>query len=590
MEGKLIFNYMFDLKFTDILDFNKRSKLNTKEYNIGILSNITVNTIVDILEYGCKKNNINPNIEIGNYDNIIQDSESEEFKKKDLVIIFYDIINIIDHIDTYFENINEDKFNLLVKKTCNDINLVLNNLQTIPSVVINTFSSTYFQNNTFHENKLDLFTDRINNFILNSKKQHLNLNILNLNKVVAQIGVSNSFDQRLYNSSKAPYSFLFFKSYVDSLTNILLKNTALLKKAIIFDCDNTLWSGIIGEEEIDFSKDSDVGKHFYKVQQVIKFLSKNGIIIGLNSKNNEKDVLPFLNEINGILTNEDITIYKINWDNKINNLLQIAKDLNISLDSIIFIDDSSFEIQLVNSKLPEILTMQVPKKLYLYPKFLLNIVEKYCNLNFNKDDLNKNLMYKQEFDRKHLLTKFDNINDYLKTLEIEIDIKINDKNNIIRLSQLSLKTNQFNLTNKRYTESEFYNLMNSNNYLIFSLFVKDKFGESGTTGIIIIQQDQLSKTAIIENYLLSCRILGREIEIVFMNCIIEYLQNINFKILKATYIKSNKNNQVIEFYDKIGFKILSDEDNYSKLYQLNLEKYISKDCNNIKINKLWIKN
>lgn len=590
MEGKLIFNYMFDLKFTDILDFNKRSKLNTKEYNIGILSNITVNTIVDILEYGCKKNNINPNIEIGNYDNIIQDSESEEFKKKDLVIIFYDIINIIDHIDTYFENINEDKFNLLVKKTCNDINLVLNNLQTIPSVVINTFSSTYFQNNTFHENKLDLFTDRINNFILNSKKQHLNLNILNLNKVVAQIGVSNSFDQRLYNSSKAPYSFLFFKSYVDSLTNILLKNTALLKKAIIFDCDNTLWSGIIGEEEIDFSKDSYVGKHFYKVQQVIKFLSKNGIIIGLNSKNNEKDVLPFLNEINGILTNEDITIYKINWDNKINNLLQIAKDLNISLDSIIFIDDSSFEIQLVNSKLPEILTMQVPKKLYLYPKFLLNIVEKYCNLNFNKDDLNKNLMYKQEFDRKHLLTKFDNINDYLKTLEIEIDIKINDKNNIIRLSQLSLKTNQFNLTNKRYTESEFYNLMNSNNYLIFSLFVKDKFGESGTTGIIIIQQDQLSKTAIIENYLLSCRILGREIEIVFMNCIIEYLQNINFKILKATYIKSNKNNQVIEFYDKIGFKILSDEDNYSKLYQLNLEKYISKDCNNIKINKLWIKN
>jgi FkbH-like protein len=415
-------------------------------------------------------------------------------------------------------------------------------------------------------------------------------NILNLNKVVAQIGVSNSFDQRLYNSSKAPYSFLFFKSYVDSLTNILLKNTALLKKAIIFDCDNTLWSGIIGEEEIDFSKDSYVGKHFYKVQQVIKFLSKNGIIIGLNSKNNEKDVLPFLNEINGILTNEDITIYKINWDNKINNLLQIAKDLNISLDSIIFIDDSSFEIQLVNSKLPEILTMQVPKKLYLYPKFLLNIVEKYCNLNFNKDDLNKNLMYKQEFDRKHLLTKVDNINDYLKTLEIEIDIKINDKNNIIRLSQLSLKTNQFNLTNKRYTESEFYNLMNSNNYLIFSLFVKDKFGESGTTGIIIIQQDQLSKTAIIENYLLSCRILGREIEIVFMNCIIEYLQNINFKILKATYIKSNKNNQVIEFYDKIGFKILSDEDNYSKLYQLNLEKYISKDCNNIKINKLWIKN
>jgi FkbH-like protein len=314
-----------------------------------------------------------------------------------------------------------------------------------------------------------------------------------------------------------------------------LKNNGKLKKAIIFDCDNTLWSGILGEDgidNIDMSISSKTGKYYNMIQRIIVYLSQKGVIIGLCSKNNENDVLEvFKLHKDTYLKEENIVIHKINWSDKASNLLSISQELNIGLDSIIFVDDSSFEINLIREKLPEITTIQVPANLYLYPTILLKTIYKYFNLDVTDDDLKKTSMYKEQFQRAIEKDKFKNIDQYLASLEIEITIEKNNINQVERLAQLTQKTNQFNLTTKRYTEVQIHNFILNKQFHVFSLSVRDKFGDNGITGLCIINEfeDHTDSILSIDTFLLSCRIIGRNIEYEFLNVILNSFQNKNVK-------------------------------------------------------------
>lgn len=237
------------------------------------------------------------------------------------------------------------------------------------------------------------------------------------------------------------------------------------KKAIIFDCDNTLWGGVIGEDGIDnieMSPNSQKGVIFSEIQSLALALSKKGVIIGLCSKNNYLDVENvFLSHPNIVLLKKYITIEKINWLDKVTNLKNIASELNIGLDSIVFVDDSSFEINLVNEQLPEVRTIQVPKKLYLYPRILRNSIDLFFSISEAEEDKKKLKMYKNQKKRLSSKKKYTSIKDYLKSLHIQITIYLNNISLIPRISQMTQKTNQFNLTTKRYSENDIENFFNN---------------------------------------------------------------------------------------------------------------------------------
>ena len=578
------------MKYTEILAANKEFSQTNKstKYNIGILSNIIINSFKDILEYQCFKNNINPSIEIGNYDTIVQDTLM--YSNKDLIIIFYDTLNIFDGVDDFFENVNQDFYISLLTKCKNELDIIFKNLEKTPSVIINSFSSSTHTSSSIRVSKLENFVNELNNYLYNNAP--INFWIINIDKIFSILGIRELVDYRFFNSSKAPYTINFFKQYVDEIEHILLKNNGKLRKAIIFDCDNTLWKGVLGEDGIDgidLGVASNIGKYFNMVQRIIVYLSQQGIIVGLCSKNNEKDILELFDLHEDIfLKAKHIVIHKINWNDKATNLKEISAELNIGLDSIFFVDDSSFEINLIREQLPEVTTMQVPPSIYLYPSLLLKNVYKYFNLNITKDDLNKTDMYKEQLLRSQEKEKHTSIDQYLSSLEIEITIEKDKLNQIERLSQLTQKTNQFNLTTKRYTENQIKNFILNHDFHVYSLSVRDKFGENGITGLCIIHQIKLDHGSIlnIDTFLMSCRVIGRNIEFQFFNTIMKQFLNFEIEKIEALYIKSNKNEQVINFYEKLNFDLMNCLEN-EKSYIATMGNLKFDDVSYIKVNPIF---
>ena len=578
---------MENLKYTEILQLNKElvGTIKSKPYDIAILSNVTVNSFKEILEYSCRLNQIEPNVELGNFDNIVQDSEF--LINKDLVIIFYDVLNIVDQVSDFFEDLEEEKYSNLKNKLFTEIDIIFENLKNTASVVFNSFSSAYYNYNNIQVSKIETFVKELNIYL--EQKKRSNVSIVNIDKLFTNIGFKQSIDYRFYHSSKAPYTFTFLKNYVDAIETVFLRNTGKLKKAIIFDCDNTLWKGVIGEdgmEGIDMSPTSKSGKFYHLVQRIAVFLSKRGVIVGLCSKNNEQDVLDVLRNHKDMILKEDhIVIKKVNWIDKANNLRAIASELNIGIDSLVFVDDSNFEINLINEQVAEILTIQVPTSISNYPDLILKNVYTYFNLVLNSDDAKKTEMYKEQFDRENSKTAFNSIEDYLASLEIELTVVKNDKEHISRIAQLTQKTNQFNLTTCRYTESQVDQFTTDKKHEVYAMFVKDKFGDNGLTGVCIAKKDEKDpKNVIIDSLLMSCRIIGRNIEFVYVSHIIKDLANKGYQLLTADFIPTKKNIQVEDFYDKVGFNLIENIDG-AKRYTLNIANFESKKVDYIKINR-----
>lgn len=575
---------MEDLKYVEIL---KRNALLAKEvddvapYKIHILSNITCNQLKDILIYNLRKSNINPEIKIGNYDNIIQDSYN--CSEAQLVIVHYELTNVIDKYTNFIEDFAEEQITSLYQIIATEIDLIIRNLHLAPTLVFNTFISAGVYTNSLLKSKTDLLARKLNEYLYS--KDETNLQVLDINTTLAKVGTSSAFDFRLFYLSKTLYTISFWKEYVYALSSIVYRYTGSTKKAIIFDCDNTLWKGILGEdgiEGIDMSAHSKIGQIYNKIQQIGVWLSNQGVIIGLCSKNNLADVEKVLMSHNDmILRKKHIVISKINWQDKAHNLREIAKDLNIGLDSLVFVDDSSFEINLIKEQIPEIFTLQVSTALHEYPNQLLKLVERYFYLKSSPDDIEKTKQYRTQFLRNEEKNKYQSIVDYLSSLGIEIQIKENDRSQIERIAQLTQKTNQFNLTTKRYTEHQIEMFMNSDTNRIFSISVKDKFGEIGLTALIMIKEK--NDTVFIDNFLMSCRIMGRDIEKAIMNYFISKCKQKGIKSIKATYIPTSKNIPVNDFYAESGFDIVNQEEEY-KIYKLIISDYKPKDVEYIKIN------
>jgi FkbH-like protein len=576
---------MENLKYSAILQQNKALSEEIKGplYKVKVLANVTTNSLKEILEYFFRINHINPVIEFGNYDNIVQESATSA--DSDLVIVFFDTLNIVFSVSAFFEDLDNEMYNNIKSRTFSEIDIILENLKNCPSVIFNTFSSACFVSGYYQKSKIETLTSELNKYLVDIKG--INVNLIDIDKIILQIGINQAIDFRLYHSLKAPYSLSFYKYYVSAIESIILRNTGKLKKAIIFDCDNTLWKGIVGEDGFDgieMSATSKVGYSFNIVQQIAVFLSKHGVIVGLCSKNNEFDVSEvLLNHPDMVLRDEYIIIKKINWKDKVTNLRSIASELNIGLESIVFVDDSSFEINLIQEQLPEILSLQVPSAVYEYPDYLLSHVYKYFNLSPTTEDTQKTALYKQQVQREIIRSKYATIDGYLSSLKIVITIFEDEHSLIPRIAQLTQKTNQFNLTTRRYTENQILNFMESKDDYVFAVAVKDKFGDSGVTATVIIKTDpQNRKNVFIDTFLMSCRILGRNIEYALMDYIMKWMTEKLLLTVNTEFISTKKNGQVNRFYDDLGFNILHENES-NKQYFIMLSDYQMKKVEYIKL-------
>lgn len=356
------------------------------------------------------------------------------------------------------------------------------------------------------------------------------------------------------------------------------------KKCLILDLDNTLWGGILGEDGIEGIKIGGdyPGNAFQYFQEGIIELGRRGVILTVCSKNNESDVIeawrknPFMK-----LTDRHLAAYRINWDNKPDNILAIAKELNISPDSMVFVDDNPAERELVRQLLPMVSVPEFPKRPYGLMNLLQELVDNYFRTyELTPEDFLKTEHYKTNARRSAARTQFTNLNDFIRSLAIEIDIIPADRFNIPRIAQMTQKTNQFNLTTRRYTEADISAFVERGD-LVYCISVRDKFGDNGITGAVILNLKD--DKAFIDTLLLSCRILGKGIENAFIKTILNDLSAKGIVAVEGQFIPTTKNGQVNDFYDRVGFDIRCESDGV-KTYIMPLNGLLKiDDCYKITI-------
>lgn len=385
-----------------------------------------------------------------------------------------------------------------------------------------------------------------------------NIRIIDTEDVVRTVGHTAAFDTRFYFRNKAPYTGAYFNELARRIASASRGFGTHFYKVLVLDCDNTLWGGVIGEDlmaGIKLGPYDYPGNIFWRMQHEFAALERNGILICLCSKNNPKDVDEVLQtHPEMVLKPSQIVAKKVNWNDKPSNLRALAQELNVGLDSMVFLDDSSFECEAVRQQLPMVKTMQVPATLSEYPRVVREIRELFLAGGIAADSHGKTEQYRQRAHAAALQAQFDSHDDYMASLEMKVELSCNAVDSVARISELSMKSNQFNLTTQRFSEAEVIQLMQSPDSAVYSLLVSDKFGKAGLTGVVFIRY--VGDVAHIDNFLMSCRVIGRGVETAIWTQISNDAAKHGCNQIQAVFMPSAKNAQVADFYERLGVQLI----------------------------------
>lgn len=380
---------------------------------------------------------------------------------------------------------------------------------------------------------------------------------LPLEEISGMRGRNQFYDMRSMHWTKQPFSEA---GLVDLSKHIAAGMRALTtgpKKVLVVDLDNTLWGGVVGEVGVNGIElgSSPAGEAFKAFQHHLAGLSQRGIALAVCSKNNMADAREvFLCNSDMVLRLEDIACFIANWDTKPNGIQQIAQQLNVGLESIVFFDDNVFERNIVRSQLPQVEVVEVPEE----PSEYVNALQaglwfETCALT--DEDLARAQSYQARAQASATQASFKSIDDYLSSLCMQADVRVISAQDLQRVTQLFAKTNQFNLTTKRYTTGDIEGLLDDPKNLCLSFRLKDRFVDHGLVAIMIAipRPAGESEEMTIDSFLMSCRVIGRTAEVYMLAYLLRQLQNLQFKRLVGIYAPTSKNALVANLYTNLGF-------------------------------------
>lgn len=407
------------------------------------------------------------------------------------------------------------------------------------------------------------FITRLNCYFYNYTSEHDNFYICDINYISATYGLEKWSDPYYWHMYKYAVAVPAIPYLAFNVANIIKSIYGRNKKVLNLDLDNTLWGGIIGEdgvENIEIGQETALAQIYSEFQEYLKLHKQLGVLLTVNSKNDEKNALSGFERPDSILKREDFALFKANWDAKSVNLAETAKELNLLPESFVFIDDNPAERAIVEGEFPD---TAVPP---------MDNVEKYIQMidksaffeltSFTSDDIKRDQMYKDNLKRQQSLSVFTDYNDYLKSLEMKGEIQSFIPLYMSRIAQLTNKSNQFNLTTKRYSQNDIEDIANDDSHITLYGKMEDKFGDNGVVSIVIgkiggAYNDELH----MELWLMSCRVLKREMEFAMMDELVYKAKSRGIKKIFGYYYPTAKNSMVKDFYAIQGFgKVKEDED------------------------------
>ena len=376
--------------------------------------------------------------------------------------------------------------------------------------------------------------------------------LFDLDDMLADIGHRVFCDQRLWYSTRFPFSPVAACEFARRLISLAVVLNHPKAKVIVLDADNTLWGGVIGEDGMDgIALGPDYpGNVYVEFQRRLLNFQQRGFILAMCSKNNPEDVDEVIDSHpHQVLRDAHFAARRVNWDPKSDNLQALAGELNLGLESFIFVDDSDYECDLIRRALPQVEVIQMPSRPVDVPS-TLDRVSRLEIVSRTKEDLAKTQLYGQERQRRELQETMvkgnGSVADFLASLQMSMTVEIDALTGIARLAQLTQKTNQFNLTTRRYSEEAIADFIRSDDWIVGSFSLSDKFGHSGVVGLALLRRSSGSQ-AVIDTFLMSCRVIGRKAESAFLEAVLGYAQTTGTEVVIAEYLPTPKNRLVESF-------------------------------------------
>lgn len=555
---------------------------------IAILGSCSIQHMIMALRVYLLKYGIQADIYQGEYNGIEMDvlsDDSDLYKFDPQIIIlmtYYKDIRIVPDIFAEKEAIElhlkqvEDHYSKLwshINEKCKchilQTNFVIPTLRVLGSLEYKyTFSKTNY-------------IQKVNQRLLDAKPN--NLDFIDMDFIASYVGKNKWFDYAAYFMSKQAFSLEVIGYVADTIVKMIAAHKGYIRKCLVLDLDNTLWGGVVGDlgfEGINLDPNDPIGEAYLSFQQYILDLKNRGIILAVCSKN-DLDIAkePFLKNKNMILSLDDISCFIANWEDKATNLMQIASELNIGVDSLVFFDDNPAEREIVKKFLPEVWVVNVPEDPANYAT-VLAFENPFEWSYITKEDISRSQSY---IHNKHMTLSslsYNDYNEYLQDLDMQALVKDMDTADFTRFLQLINKTNQFNLRTKRYNEAQIEQLRMDNNCRLISISLSDKFSEYGIISCIILKKVQ--NTCFIDTWVMSCRVLKRGIEHLTMENIIISASKMGCNQVVGEYIPTEKNGMIKNIYMDYGFKPLNSPE---EIYWIKSEGdlYVLDDLSN------WIK-
>lgn len=402
------------------------------------------------------------------------------------------------------------------------------------------------------------FIERLNVMFAEYASKTESFYINDLHYISASYGLDAWSDPFYWHMYKYAIAVPAIPTFAYNLSHIIKAIYGMNKKAFVLDLDNTLWGGIVGDdgmENLELGQETSIGQAYTEFQEYIKAHKDMGVLLNINSKNEEENALSGLNHPDGILKPEDFIVIKANWNPKSINTQEIASELNIMTDSLVFVDDNPAEREIVSQQIPGVAIPQISS----VDQYIRQIDKQgyFEVLKLSQDDLQRSNMYKANMQRSAQMNSFADYGEYLKSLEMKAVIKPFEATYMSRIAQLTNKSNQFNLTTRRYTQEEIAQAAEDETRITFYGKLEDKFGDNGVVTIAIGRIEE--EVCHMELWLMSCRVLKRDMELALMDQVVKTCQEKGVKEIRGYYYKTAKNAMVKEFYGGLGFTQIAED-------------------------------
>jgi FkbH-like protein len=563
-----------------ILRCRERMPMPLTDVRLAIIRSFTVEPVVPFLEASAFLEGIRLTTQLGDFNTYAQEllnPESALYRfAPQVVIAAIQTRDLLPQLWDAGAELEPKDSEALVARTLEQVDTWLRAFRqtSMAHLILHNFERPLFANaGILDQQSLDGQAARIaelNLGVLKLARQHQNVYVMDYDGLIARHGRDHWFDAMKWSTVRLPISTTCIQHLGKEWLRYLHALTGRVRKVLVTDLDNTLWGGLAGEEGVSEVQLDDTyrGAAYRNVQRALLDLHSRGILLAINSKNNAADALKILSQHpNMLLRPEHFAAQRINWQDKAQNIREMAAELNLGIDSFVFLDDNPVERQRIRTELPEVEVIELPADPQLYERTIRESVL-FERVSLTEEDRARNQQYRDQRQRMEVAQSASSVEEFFHSLKQKVVIRNVAADSLARVSQLTKKTNQFNLTTKRYSEEEIAALMAQPGWSVYSVQVQDRFGDNGIVGVVITKT--AGAACEIDTFLLSCRVIGRTVEQAILSHLTSECAERGLTELRGRYIPTAKNQPAAMVFHDHGFTQQADEGSAGAVWALNL--------------------